>query len=296
VEQLIKREKCAVCGSVDSVNYLTCNDFLVTKNDFDINKCQSCGFVWTYNVPAEDKIGEYYKSDAYISHTSTKKSLFHYIYHIVRKGALKRKVNLCKRFVSKDAIADVGAGTGSFVKEGLKRGLNIKGFEPDADAREVCKEINNITLNELDSFEKLDNGSLGLVTMWHVLEHVYNLSEYLTVLSKKLKDGGTVLIAVPNHESFDAKHYGCNWAAYDVPRHLYHFSPKTISDLFNQFGFGLDEIIPMKYDSFYVSMMSEENMGNLKWKGVLTGLKSNLKAKTGTWSSQIYVFQKQKTK
>jgi predicted SAM-dependent methyltransferase len=128
--------------------------------------------------------------------------------------------------------------------------------------------------------------------MWHVLEHVYHLKRDIAELVRILKPDGSLIIAVPNMSSKDAKQYKEFWAAYDVPRHLYHFQKETIVNLMSQFNLSCKEILPMKFDSYYVSMLSEKYKNGKLVSGVLNGLKSNLDAKSGGFSSQIYVFRK----
>jgi len=94
--------------------------------------------------------------------------------------------------------------------------------------------------------------------MWHVLEHVHALKPYLNQCLKSLKQNGRLIIAVPNYTSFDAKYYKKYWAAYDLPRHLYHFSPTSMATLLSEIGFEIVTIKPMWYDSFYVSLLSEK--------------------------------------
>ena len=130
--------------------------------------------------------------------------------------------------------------------------------------------------------------------MWHVLEHVPNLEEYLVALKRLLKPTGTILIAVPNFKSFDANYYGRFWAAYDVPRHIWHFSKVTIKKLFSEKEMNLVKVLPMKFDSFYVSLLSEKyKTGKMNFiKAFFVGLKSNLCAKKSKeYSSHIYVIK-----
>ncbi|MCB9186630.1 MAG: methyltransferase domain-containing protein [Flavobacteriales bacterium] len=130
------------------------------------------------------------------------------------------------------------------------------------------------------------------------MEHVHRLDETLIEFHRILKPNGNLIIAVPNHTSYDAKIYREDWAAYDVPRHLYHFNPLTIEPLLNDAGFELTRMKPMWFDSVYVSLLSEKNRGNsglVAWlRAGLIGTLSNLSAvfDTKKCSSVIYVFKK----
>jgi SAM-dependent methyltransferase len=239
-----------------------------------------------------ETIGNYYKSEDYVSHSSTKKGLVNSVYNKVRNYTLNQKVKLVKRLVTGRDLLDVGAGTGHFLKRAQDNGFSVLGLEPDEDARKVAHEQNNVNLQTLDSLSTLTPSSYDCVTMWHVLEHVYNLQEDTKQIASLIKEKGVWIIAVPNHTSFDGTHYGSFWAAYDVPRHLYHFSPATIVPFIEQLGFKLEEQLPMKFDAYYVSMLSEKYKGGSLFNALRIGWLSNMRSKNGKCSSQIYVFRK----
>lgn len=239
-----------------------------------------------------DKIGDYYKSEDYVSHSSTKKGVVNAVYNKVRNYTLNQKVKLVSGLVSGKSLLDVGAGTGHFLKRAQDNGFAVLGLEPDEDARRIAHEQNGVELKTLDSLYELQPNSYDCVTMWHVLEHVYNLREDSRQIASLIKAGGVWIIAVPNHTSFDARHYGSFWAAYDVPRHLYHFSPASVVPFVEQFGFVLEEMLPMKFDAYYVSMLSEKYKGGSLLNALRIGLLSNLRSKNGKCSSQIYIFRK----
>jgi 2-polyprenyl-3-methyl-5-hydroxy-6-metoxy-1,4-benzoquinol methylase len=187
---------------------------------------------------------------------------------------------------------DIGAGTGHFLKRAKDEGFTVLGLEPDPDARKVAKELNDVELLPLEGLKELGASRFDAITMWHVLEHVYDLNEELETILSSLKEGGVFVVAVPNYTSFDASYYKEFWAAYDVPRHLYHFEPKTITNLVESKGLKFEKMLPMKFDSYYVSMLSEKYKGGSIVNAFRIGLLSNMKAKNGTYSSQIYIFRK----
>lgn len=286
---------CPVCKSQSFSPFITCEDYTVSHEKFTIVSCQDCNFKFTNPIPDISDLGNYYKSEDYISHSNTKKGIISQLYHAVRNHTLKGKLKLISSKVSRGTILDYGCGTGMFLDVCQNAGWRSLGMEPDAGARKIAKEMNlkvypnKEELNFAHKDEKFD-----AITLWHVLEHVTDLEETLSFFKSKLNREGVLIIAVPNHTSYDAKHYKEFWAAYDVPRHLYHFEIDSISKLLSQFDFQLEETLPMKFDSFYVSMLSEKyKTGSIKYfSAFLTGLKSNLKSKSSAnYSSVIYVFK-----
>jgi len=282
-------KNCPICGSEKFNQFLTCTDYTVSKDDFNIVSCEDCGFKFTNPRPEEKDLGAYYKAESYISHTGTKKGLINSVYHKVRKHTIKKKEQLISSFKTDKQLLDIGCGTGDFLAFCKNKGWKTTGIEPDDDARNVAIKTNGISAFPIGHISNLENESFNIISMWHVLEHVPNLNERMKELKRLLKKDGKVIIAVPNCSSFDAKKYGKFWAAYDVPRHLYHFTPADMDLLAQKHQFKLEKILPMKFDSFYVSMLSEEYKGGSKLKGILTGLFSNQKAHGYKYSSQIYI-------
>lgn len=286
---------CPICQSNKFSPFITCKDFTVSHSNFNIVSCNDCGFKFTNPRPSDDIIGSYYKSEDYISHSNTNKGIIHKLYHTVRSYTLKKKLSLLNNYVSRGSILDFGCGTGMFLSVCKKAGWNTYGFEPDIDARKIAVSNGNNISQDFDSLQKTtENISFSAITLWHVLEHVSDLPNTLKYFKVHLKPDGVLLIAVPNYKSFDADYYKEFWAAYDVPRHLYHFDVDSISLLLSNYGFSLLESIPMKFDSFYVSMLSEKyKSGSINYlKSFYIGLKSNLLSKNNnSYSSTIYVFK-----
>lgn len=285
-------KQCPICDQSDFSPFLSAVDYTVSKDTFSIVSCDNCGFHFTNPIPTVDEIGAYYKSEDYVSHSSTNKGLINKLYQKVRKRTLKQKVKLVKRLGKGDAILDIGAGTGHFLNACKLAGLNTLGLEPDEDARKFAADNFDVDMQGLDQLHSLQNESRDVITMWHVLEHVYDLRKDVQKISEVLKKDGTLIVAVPNRNSFDAKHYKEFWAAYDLPIHLYHFVPDDIRKLFGLFDMELKEILPMKYDSYYVSMLSEKYKSGNNIKAVWNGWRSNMKASEGSYSSQIYILKK----
>jgi SAM-dependent methyltransferase len=291
--QLFYWDACPICGSKSFVPFLKCKDYTVSGQVFQIVSCSACSFKFTNPVPSPAVIGEFYKSEDYISHSSTKKGVIARLYHLVRKYTLKRKLKLIKKYSGKDqgTILDYGCGTGHFLSVCKEAGWDAFGVEPDRGARSLApagvKVVSNLA--ELPPEDKYH-----AITLWHVLEHVFDLHETLAYFKSRLDKEGVLFIAVPNHRSADALNYGEEWAAYDVPRHLYHFDQPSMKRLLSANGFRLETTLPMPFDSYYVSMLSEKySHGKISYlRAFLAGFRSNAMAKkSGESSSLIYIFR-----
>jgi len=283
--------------------YISCKDYTVSRETFSIFIDEESGLLVTTPRPENQELGKYYESENYISHSNSKKSLLDKVYQVVRNYTIKQKVKLINSFNETDKkILDIGTGTGSFLAACKNIGWDVTGVEPDKNARTLAKEtLQNSRYKIYKSVEDLKLGTqypeprtYDIITMWHVLEHVPNLSEYVSNLKKLLKPSGTLIIAVPNYKSFDATYYKEYWAAYDVPRHLWHFSKAAIQKLFQQEKMKVVKILPMKFDSYYVSLLSEKYKTGKSnfFKAFFIGFRSNWIARTTKeHSSIIYIIK-----
>jgi len=275
---------------IPSKNFITVKDHSVTGEQFELRHDEALDLLITHPQPNEIDLAKYYESDDYISHTDGKRSLFEKAYQFVKNIALKKKLNLINSEQSqKGNLLDIGAGTGDFLNVAKKAGWVAVGIEPSEKAKSIALQKG---VSFVDDLSLLENHSFDIITMWHVLEHVPNLEMQIAELKRLIKPTGTILVAVPNFHSYDAKYYGAFWAAYDVPRHLWHFSKTAIEKLFAQQDLRLDRILPMKFDAFYVSLLSEKyKTGKMNFpKALLTGMKSNAKAtRSKEFSSHIYI-------
>ena len=272
--------------------YLLVKDYSVSQETFSLLYNKEYDLLKTYPTPSLDVLGKYYESEDYISHTDSKRTLFEKLYHFVKVRAIKSKVALITKENSKRGnLLDIGAGTGDFLIEATNQGWTTIGYEPNASAKSLAE---NKGVVFTDDIFVLPNASFDVITMWHVLEHVPNLEEYIANLKRLIKPGGTIVIAVPNYKSFDANYYGRFWAAYDVPRHLWHFSKTSIKRLFSDHDLKLFHVKPMWFDSFYVSMLSEKyKTGKMSLiKGGFVGLRSNVSGIfKKEFSSHIYIIK-----
>lgn len=266
-------------------------DYSVSKEIFELHHNPEYDLLITFPKPSLEKLPSYYESEDYISHTDGKRSLFERMYHLIKNIALKNKVKLINAKSPRGKLLDIGAGTGDFLVVAKNDGWDTTGIEPSEKAKAIAINKGVTFANNLSD---LKENSFDVITMWHVLEHVPNLEEYILELKRLLKPTGTILIAVPNFKSFDAEYYGRFWAAYDVPRHIWHFSKTSINKLFGEKQMKLIEVLPMKFDSFYVSLLSEKyKTGKMNFiKAFFVGLKSNKSGKvTNEYSSHIYVIK-----
>lgn len=272
--------------------YLLVKDYSVSQETFSLLYNKEYDLLKTYPTPSLDVLGKYYESEDYISHTDSKRTLFEKLYHFVKVRAIKSKVALITKENSKRGnLLDIGAGTGDFLIEATNQGWTTIGYEPNASAKSLAE---NKGVVFTDDIFVLPNASFDVITMWHVLEHVPNLEEYIANLKRLIKPGGTIVIAVPNYKSFDANYYGRFWAAYDVPRHLWHFSKTSIKRLFSDHDLKLFHVKPMWFDSFYVSILSEKyKTGKMSLiKGGFVGLRSNVSGIfKKEFSSHIYIIK-----
>ncbi len=295
---MIHYDFCPACGSASIHKALCATDHTVSGNSFEVWQCAGCSLRFTQNVPTEDQIGKYYRSEDYISHTESRKGLINRLYLLVRRFTLRTK----RRFVSRETglqkgrLLDIGAGTGAFLHTMRGAGWEVTGVEPDSGAIHRAEEAYGIQLQPSEQLFSLPENHYDAVTLWHVLEHVHQLHRYLEQIKKSCRPGAKIFIAVPNYTSLDAERYGAAWAAYDVPRHLYHFSHAAMDALMKRHGLRISRIQPMWFDSFYVSLLSEKyRSGRPRLiAGCITGLRSNLKAisRPRRASSLIYVIER----
>lgn len=290
--------QCPVCKNTAIHYSFSAKDNTVSKETFEVWECDHCNVLFTQDVPPEDEIGGYYASRDYVSHSDIQEGFVNQLYHQVRSITLAEKKSLVEKEtgIAAGKILDVGCGTGAFLDKMKKRGWQVTGVEPDPGAREKAASLYNIQVKPSGELFNLPAGHFDAITLWHVLEHVHKLHEYIDQLKDLLTEKGKLIIAVPNHTSGDATRYKEDWAAFDVPRHLYHFSPHSMNILMNMHGMQIKKMKPMWFDSFYVSMLSEQyknGEGNML-SAVISGLTSNAKAlfNKEKCSSVIYIIGK----
>ena len=295
---MIHHSTCPLCGDA-SIDYaFTATDHTVSLEQYQVWRCDHCQGLFTQDIPEEHEIGKYYNSENYISHSDTREGWMNSVYHNVRNITLNGKKSLIEKEtgIAAGTILDVGCGTGAFLHKMNKGGWQVTGVEPDAGARNTAADLYNLIIQPSANLYNLAEAKFDAITLWHVLEHVHDIHGHLQQLVRLMKNDGKLFIAVPNYTSSDAKDYKEMWAAFDVPRHLYHFSPHSMNLLLNRHGLKIRKMKPMWFDSFYVSMLSEKNQhrkGNIL-SAFASGIKSNVNAlaNNANSSSLIYIATK----
>lgn len=286
-----KLEACPVCGKTVFRNRLVVEDRTVSHESFAVVECAACGFQFTNPRPGAEEIGRYYESAAYVSHNSAAAGLVNQVYRLARLFTMRRKARLLGKFAPRRGrLLDYGCGTGHFLAAAQGAGWAVAGVEPNATARAEASQRVGQPIGEGD-LTAFAPGSFDAITLWHVLEHVHTLNETLAQLVRLLRSDGVLLIAVPNAASFDAQHYGARWAAYDVPRHLYHFVPATMARLLKKHRLALRATLPMPLDAYYVGLLSEPPSRGRLLRALRVGYQSNQYAAghEGQYSSLLYV-------
>lgn len=275
--------------------YIIVKDHSVSSEEFQLFHNKDLDLLETHPQPSLENLAEYYKSENYISHTNSKRNLFEKAYHLIRKIALKRKLKLINSYVGSDKqLLDIGCGTGDFLKEAQQNNWNVTGIEPNEQARQIANIKTNDSVFDTEHLQKFKSHRFDVITLWHVLEHLPKLEDHISIFKRLLKPNGTLIIAVPNYKSYDAEYYNNFWAAYDVPRHLWHFSQTAIQRLFLKEEMKVVKTQPMKFDAYYVSLLSEKYKSGMMniFNAFRVGFFSNLKAKqSGEYSSLIYVIK-----
>lgn len=286
---------CPWCGTASDHEYLKVQDYFLSHESFSIMECDSCHLLFTAPRPASSSLGAYYKSENYYSHQENKHGFIPRLYEAVKTFNLKNKVNIATAGLPKGSVLDIGCGVGDFLCQMQHNDWNITGIEPDSDARAIAFNRLNRCVFTPQNYDLFDDSSFDLITMWHVLEHVEDLHFQIHELQRLLKPGGRLLLALPNFQSFDALHYQQYWAAWDVPRHLNHFSSDTIRSIVCSLSFQFIDCQKLRWDSYYISYLSESYMHHSLplFRGFIRGFQSNCKAlSTGMYSSLVYRFQK----
>jgi len=293
-------DTCPLCNGSHIKHFITCTDFYASGEQFELFRCDDCSFTFTQGCPLESEIGKYYETPDYISHSDTKKGAMNFIYHYVRRHMLNKKAQLVLKEtrLRSGKILDIGTGTGYFANAMQLRGWEVEAIEKNASARTFAKEHFLLDVKDERALNNFPSGSFDVITLWHVMEHLEHLGETWQRIFELLTDRGVLVVAVPNCASYDADKYAEHWAAYDVPRHLWHFTPATMQQWGAKHGFILAARHPMPFDAFYVSMLSEKYRGNSSFflKGVAVGSLAWLsaQAKKERSSSMIYVFRKKR--
>jgi len=289
------QKSCPICLSDTLIPALHIQDYFLTQEEFDILQCTNCEVLITKPFPSADKMGGYYDSGEYFSHGGNEKGLIPKVYNSIKEVNIKNKYKQVTKDLDTGKILDIGCGIGDFLGYCKKAGWKVSGLEPNEQARKIVLKNHQIEAVDVSEISNMAENQFDLVTLFHVLEHVAEPKNMVSEILRILKPGGRLVIALPNNASWDAKYYDKYWAAWDVPRHLFHFNPKSISFFMNRFPLKKEMIKPMIWDAFYVSLLSEKYKGKSMplVRAAFRGLYSNWKAnQTGNYSSLMYFYRK----
>lgn len=289
-------EKCLLCDNKELTKHLELKDYFLTEETFHIYHCPACSIMFTWPKPESHELPAYYRSKDYISHSNKKSDLQSRVYQFIRNYTLRQKIRLIRRFTKGNMILDIGCATGEFLNQCKKRGYTTTGVEPDEQARGYAAGVHGLNVTEPGELNNIPPLTFDVITLWHVLEHVEDPDERMEQIYRLLKPGGYVFIALPNRASNDASHYGKYWAAWDVPRHLFHYDRNSLKFLAEKHQFEISDIRPMLFDSYYISLLSEKYMNNSLCfiRAAYRGFVSNFMAGMGNneYSSLIYILRK----
>jgi len=288
---------CVACGEKKFVNHLSVKDYFLTLEEFSLMRCLNCGLLFTHPVPEPDYADKYYQSKEYTSHASGGFTFKNLIYRTARRIALRNKLGLIEKYSNVGKILDIGAGGGDFLNYCKSKGWLVEGIEINSTARLTAKRNFGLEFQTSVNEVRLSSAKFDVITMWHVLEHLHNPRTQMEMNRELLLDHGLMLIALPDYESWDACYYGKFWAAYDAPRHLFHFTRKSFQILAEKSGFRIIEVKPLLLDAFYISLLSEKYAkGKMNYlRAFINGVRSNFAAskKRYSFSSYIYILKKQ---
>jgi SAM-dependent methyltransferase len=261
---MVHHNVCPLCSSESIYLHLRCTDHFISKEEFDLFRCPVCDFIFTQDYPEENNISRYYESENYISLSDTSKGFSNKVYHLARNTMLVKKRNIIRNVtgLKRGNLLDIGSGTGHFANIMKLAGWQVKGIEINEKARNSSIMRFGLEIIGTDRISDLESESFDCITLWHVLEHFHDPFKYASDITRLLKPGGLCLIALPNCSSYDAKYYGPYWAAYDVPRHLWHFNPVTFNKFSEKTGFVLENLKILPLDLFYIAILSERYKGS----------------------------------
>lgn len=291
----IERPLCPLCNSSQTAFAFSCPDHLVTGEEFPLSRCRDCGFLYSFRLPSEADAQKYYDSPSYTPHATDRKSLMMRTIDAARLIRQPIKRRWVKKWSGKLAgsLLDIGTGTGEFAAFMQKSKWNVTCIEPNIDARNFCKDVQKLTVSDIDLIPTLPDHSFDVVTLWHVLEHVYDIHGTMQTVKRLLKNDGTAFIALPNYSSKEASWYGRMWTGYEMPRHPSHFSPDTFQKLAAMYDMQLVAIRPFFLDAFYLSILSEQHRRgwfiSALWHGFWSACIGLLKPKYA--SSILYVLR-----
>jgi 2-polyprenyl-3-methyl-5-hydroxy-6-metoxy-1,4-benzoquinol methylase len=268
---------CLICNSTEKKPFYQVSNRFNQKESFDLVKCPNCNFVYLSPRPTADAIGVYYEVEEYQPHQANARNAADVLYQRVRIWNNRYKRKTIEKYKKNGNILDYGCGTGEFLLEMNVSGWKTYGYEPLTKAANIAR---NHGLNILKSLQNYQGGA-DIITLWHVLEHIHDARGIIKTLQQIMAPEAYLIIAVPNYQSFDAKIFKQNWVAFDAPRHLYHFTPETMTLFLESMNFQIVSYKTLYFDPWYNSLLSAKiEAKNKKFKLLIQSLSKSLIAAT----------------
>lgn len=282
---------CPLCGHVDADCIQEAQDPTPAEGDglwFAVVQCRHCSLRYTNPRPDAACIGRFYPGD-YKPHRRP------------RKMDADRPSSWLGRLSGRSVerrgelpwegppgrLLDFGCGGGSFLKRMADRGWQVTGLDAAVGAvREVQESLGLTALVGSLPHEDLAPASFEVVTMWHSLEHVHDPLAILAEAFRLLTPGGKLIVACPNIDSWPFRWFGPAWFGLDLPRHLVHFTPKTLTDAMESSGFRVESVRPIRHGDWLRSsakLAQKKGTANL-WQRPLAWKPM---AKLGAWLTYL---------
>jgi SAM-dependent methyltransferase len=242
---------CKLCGSNEYRTKLVGRDLsLHLEGTFDIVECVECGLVYLNPRPTRQEVEALYPFESYDQYIPALAEVGSWFRRLDWGYGLSKRARKVARWKKAGRLLDVGCATGSFLESMQRHGdWQVCGVELNPHAVQYVREHLGIPVHQGMLEEVgLPDDSFDVVTMWHVLEHVFDPVSTLHEVARILKPGGIFLYHVPQLDSFDARLFGGYWIGYEIPRHTFIWSQKTLKKLMALTGFRIVEMC-----SFYGS-------------------------------------------
>ncbi|NUM79424.1 class I SAM-dependent methyltransferase [bacterium] len=283
---VFEQTNCLICSETNSEEKFSYRD---EYGRYAVVRCRACGFHFLNPRPTQTTIGVYYAADTYTPFLSSSdhEDIFTKLYRAIRRYSVAWKRNKIENYFQNGSALDLGCGTGEFLSEMKRHGWQVAGIEPSPEAASFAREKLqlNVVTGTIDS-EIAQDQTFDVITMWHVLEHVHDAERALHNISEKLKPEGILAIAVPNINSFDASVYGSEWIALDPPRHLYHFTPQSMTALLQRARFSVVATKQIPLDTIFNCLMSEIKI--IRKRSLIIAPFLGLRLAAVCWWSLIY--------
>jgi SAM-dependent methyltransferase len=294
--ELFEQPPCPICGSDSYRPFLQVADRFRPEERFRLVRCTSCGLIYLNPRPTEQAILKYYQAADYDPHSEGGHGLSGKLYRLARFLNTLLKLHWLSSFSGPRRALDVGCGTGYFLQMLRKKGWEVAGVEPVPVAQRLAQQKGLNVVSRLDEAQ----GPFGVITLWHVLEHLHNPADTLRQLDRLLAADGWLLLSMPNPLCLDAQYFGPSWVAYDAPRHLVHYRPQDVEHLARQTGFTIFRLAMLPFDPVYNVFLSLQQSTSLSLSQIISGPSMGIRSLLDgirhpkLASSPVYFFRKTK--